>query len=172
MKTMYSVPSCFAEPNLHPFPRTAHFTNIRRRFSIVSNCHHSFLSTECLWKRPRTHSHGPLMFLWVLSFWISWALTEEGVSVKGKPYSFKRKRRLFKNLGYSALWPTHSLIRILKRIHLKVGYRVLKSKVECKSVCTLERKKTKMEFMKIKHLHLGSSSNRRWSRCESSKVFH
>lgn len=119
MKTMYSMPSCFAEPNLHPFPRTAHFTNIRRRFSIVSNCHYSFPSTECLWKKPRTHSHRPLMFLWVLSFWISWVFTEEGVLVRKKPYSFKREKRLFKNQGHSAIWATYCLIRILKRIHSK-----------------------------------------------------
>lgn len=104
MKTMYSVPSCFAEPNLHPFPRTAHFTNIRRRFHIVSNCHHSFPSTECLWKRPGTHSHGPLKFLWAFSFRISWAFTEEGYSVREN--------------YYSAIWSINCLIRILKRIHL------------------------------------------------------
>lgn len=90
MKTMYSLPSCFAEPNLHPFPRTAHFTNIRRRFSIVSNCHHSFPSTVCLWKRSGTHSHEPLMFSWVLSYWISWAHTEDGVSLKREKHIFKK----------------------------------------------------------------------------------
>lgn len=98
MKTMYSVLSCFAEPNLHPFPRTAHFTNIRRRFSIVSNCHHSFPSTECLWKRRGTHLHGPLMFLWVLSFWISWVLAGGGGGYRENHILFIRLKLLFKNI--------------------------------------------------------------------------